>query len=142
MLINVYDLLTAVFRGFDISMIFTNGGKQLRLILAVVFSILVFNSVRFFSCNFFEKVSLWLDGVVCKKRRFPSAVMYSCQPCLLARKAVYYFIEIVVWTLLEVVPGANQRADTVFVCVQNCTACWPLGPKSPNLDAREPVKLK
>ncbi|CFN63786.1 Uncharacterised protein [Bordetella pertussis] len=38
-------------------------------------------------------------------------------------------------------PWADQRAVTVFVCVQNCTACLPLGPRSPSLDPREPVKL-
>ena len=46
-----------------------------------------------------------------------------------------------VMVVLTVRPCAAQRAVTVFVWVQNCTACLPLGPRSPSLDAREPVKL-
>ncbi len=43
---------------------------------------------------------------------------------------------------LETFSGSNQRAVTVLVWVQNWIACLPLGPRSPSLDARDPVKLK
>lgn len=56
--------------------------------------------------------------------------------------ATLAYSDIVLLIPLETFSGSNQRAVTVLVCVQNAIACLPLGPKSPNLDAREPVKLK
>ncbi len=50
--------------------------------------------------------------------------------------------EMVLLMPLETFSGSNQRAVTVLVWVQKAMACLPLGPRSPSLEAREPVKLK